>query len=80
MIEAEDLLPMIYDGESNFIIETMKFYFKEKWLKDIYDNFGNGYSEMSQINLTLAEIGIEQDMRELKLYEARLLGRELLWW
>ncbi len=78
MIEAEDLLPMIYDGESNFIIETMKFYFKEKWLKDIYDNFGNGYSEMSQINLTLAEIGIEQDMRELKLYEARLLGRELL--
>lgn len=78
MIEAEDLLPMIYEGESNFIIETMKFYFKEKWLKDIYDNFGNGYSEMSQINLTLAEIGIEQDMRELKLYEARLLGRELL--
>lgn len=78
MIEAEDLLPMIYDGESNFIIETMKFYFKEKWLKDIYDNFGNGYSEMSQINLTLAEIGIEQDMKELKLYEARLLGRELL--
>jgi hypothetical protein len=33
---------------------------------------------MSQINLILAEIGIEEDMRDLTLYEARLLGRELL--
>ena len=56
----------------------MKSYFKEKWLRDIYENFKNGYSEMSQINLTLAEIGMEQDMMDLTLYEARLLGRERL--
>lgn len=78
MAEVDQLLPMIYNGDSNFIIESMKFYFKEKWLRDIYDNFKNGYSEMSQINLSLAEIGIEQDMMDLTLYEARLLGRELL--
>lgn len=80
MTEVDQLLPMIYNGDSNFIIETMKFYFKEKWLGDIYDNFKNGYFEMSQINLSLAEIGIEQDMKDLTLYEARLLGRERLWW
>ncbi len=78
MVEVDQLLPMIYNGDSNFIIESMKFYFKEKWLRDIYENFKNGYSEMSQINLSLAEIGIEQDMVDLTLYEARLLGRELL--
>lgn len=77
-MDADQLLPMIYDNDSNFIIETMKFYFKEKWLGDIYANLKNGYSEMSQINLSLAEIGIEQDMKDLTLYEARLLGREYL--
>ena len=78
MVEVGQSLPMIYNGDSNFIIESMKFYFKEKWLGDIYDNFKNGYSEMSQINLSLAEIGMEEDMKDLALYEARLLGRESL--
>lgn len=78
MVKVDQLLPMIYDGNNDLIIGTMKFYFKEKWLENIYECFKNGYSEMSQINLSLAEIGIEQDMKDLALYEARLLGRESL--
>jgi CopG family transcriptional regulator/antitoxin EndoAI len=78
LVERNSLLPTLYDAESNFSIEAMRFYFKEKWVKDIHDKFKNGYLEMSQINLILAEIGIEEDMRDLTLYEARLLGRELL--
>ena len=78
MIEAEALLPMIYVTESNYNLEVMKFYFKEKWTKDIYETCRNGYSEMSEINLNLAEIGIEHYIKDLKLYEARLIGRELL--
>lgn len=80
MVKVDQLLPMIYYGNNDLIIGTMKFYFKEKWLENIYECFKNGYSEMSQINLSLAEIGIEQDMKDLALYEARLLGRESLWW
>ncbi len=78
MVKVDQLLPMIYYGNNDLIIGTMKFYFKEKWLENIYECFKNGYSEMSQINLSLAEIGIEQDMKDLALYEARLLGRESL--
>jgi CopG family transcriptional regulator/antitoxin EndoAI len=31
---------------------------------------------MSKINLSIAEIGMEQDMRELYVYEAKLTGCE----
>lgn len=78
MVEANQLLPMVYAEDSNIIIDMMRFYFKEKWLKDIYNNLKDGYSEMSQINLSLAELGLEQDLMDLTLYEARLLGREFL--
>lgn len=38
----------------------------------------NGYREMSQINLYLAEMGLEEDYNELISYENRLIGREEL--
>ena len=35
---------------------------------------------MSQINLTLAEIGLEDDMEDLYMYEIRLTGSDKTWW
>lgn len=43
-----------------------------------YLNLRCGYCRMSQINLTLAEVGLVEDMLELKAYEAKL-GCEKLW-
>jgi CopG family transcriptional regulator/antitoxin EndoAI len=39
---------------------------------DIYERLKYGYCEMSQINLTLAELGLEEDMLDLCEYESRL--------
>ncbi len=43
---------------------------------EVSERLKDGYLEMSQINLTLAEVGFEQDMMELNVYEARLMGCE----
>jgi len=42
-----------------------------------YQEFIKAYEEVSQINLTLAEIGIEEDMIDLMYYEINLGHRFL---
>lgn len=76
MIEVDQSTAINLSVDSNAMMECVKLYFKDKWVKDIYENFRNGYNEMSQINLTLAEIGLEPDMTDLHKYEIRLTGRD----
>lgn len=65
-------------NRSEFIRQAMKLYIKEKRRVEISEKMKNGYKEMSQINSTLAEMGFDQDMRELFVYEAKLTGCEKL--
>ena len=76
MIEVDQGTALSISGDPDSMMECVKLYFKDKWVKDIYENLKNGYSEMSQINLTLAEIGLEPDMTDLHKYEIRLTGRD----
>ena len=76
MIDVDQSTSLDINGDPNAMLECVKCYFKDKWVKDIYENFKNGYKEMSQINLTLAEFGLEDDMTDLHKYEIRLTGRE----
>lgn len=72
MTEVDQMLPMIISNKSDPIIESLIIYIKEKWDRDIYDRLKCGYCEMSQMNLTLAEMGLEEDMSDLDMYVARL--------
>ena len=75
---AEDMnliLPMEPDNKSDFMIEAMKFFIKERKKTNLNEKLKEGYKEMSQINLSLAEIGLEQDNLDLRIYEARITGR-----
>lgn len=65
-------------NRSEFIREAMKLYIREKRKVEVSENMKNGYKEMSQINSSLAEVGFDQDMRELFVYEAKLTGCEKL--
>lgn len=76
MIEVDQSTALALSRDPNSMMECVKLYFKDKLVKDIYDNLQNGYNEMSQINLTLAEIGLEPDMTDLHKYEIRLTGRD----
>lgn len=76
MIEVDQCTALNLSGNPNSMMECAKNYFKDKWVEDIYENLKNGYNEMSQINLTLAEIGLEHDMTDLHKYEICLTGRD----
>lgn len=74
--EVDFIVSMENKNRSEFVKEAMKLYLREKRKVQVYERLKVGYVEMSQINLALAEIGFEQDMMELNVYESRLTGRE----
>lgn len=78
MIEFDQRIPMKYSVHNDFALEYLRSNCEKRWLNDIYENLKKGYCEMSEINLDLAEIGFECDMKDLYFYEASLVGREKL--
>ncbi len=74
--EVDFIVSMEKKNRSEFIKEAMKLYIREKRKVEVYEQLKYGYVEMSKINLTLAEMGLEQDMAELNVYEAKLTGCE----
>lgn len=78
--EANDMVPIEYENMSDFVMEAMKLFIAEKKKLEIIERLKNGYKEMSDLNLKLSEIGIEQDNIELTLYELNLRRCDLLWW
>ncbi len=78
MIEINQAIPMKYCETTDFSIEYLKTFFREKCLENVYENLKNGYIEMSSINLYLCEIGFEQDIIDLCAYESKLTGSEML--
>ncbi|NLJ77975.1 MAG: CopG family transcriptional regulator [Tissierellia bacterium] len=77
LLEEVDLIVSIEKQNRNeFVKEAMRLYIREKRRLHICEMLKYGYMEMSQINLALAESGLEQDMVELDVYESILNGRE----
>ena len=74
--EVDFIVSMEKKNRNEFVKEAMKLYIREKRKVEVSEKLKDGYLEMSQINLTLAEVGFEQDMMELNVYEARLMGCE----
>jgi len=78
MIEFQQTIPMKYNETTDVAIDYLKLYFKQKWVEEICESLKNGYKEMSQINLNFAEMGLEEDVLDLCMYESKLVGREKL--
>lgn len=76
--DANLLLPMEYKNMSDFIVDAMKLFIEEKKKLEVIEMLKNGYKEMSQVNLKLAEIGLEQDIMDLAIYEANLKRCEMV--
>ncbi|MBZ2176022.1 ribbon-helix-helix protein, CopG family [Schnuerera sp. xch1] len=74
--EVDFIVSMEKKNRNEFVKEAMKFYIREKMRMEISEKLKDGYVEMSKINLALAEIGFEQDMIELNMYETNLTGCE----
>ena len=59
-------------NRSEFIRNATKFYIQEVKKTNIVERMKHGYMEMSEINITLAEIGLTADNETIIGYETRL--------
>lgn len=62
-------------NRSEFVREAMKLYIREIRKIEMRDNMKNGYQEMAEINIKLAEMCVEIDNEQQEKYEQQL--REL---
>lgn len=53
---------------SHLVVETEELYYQKCFIKKCID----GYMEMSEINISMCEMGWEEDMEDLFNYESRL--------
>ncbi|MFA5576480.1 MAG: hypothetical protein WCZ27_09825 [Tissierellaceae bacterium] len=72
------MVPLEYHSNADCISEIVGTYVKDKKRMEFVKMLKEGYEEMSQINLDLAEIGLEQDICDLVVYEVRLKRRGML--
>ena len=76
--QVEYLLPMECGKSNNCLLELMRTLTSDKMKCNIMEKLRKGYEEMSQINEAIAEIGLEEDLKDLTLYEAKLKRRGML--
>ena len=69
---------MEHKNISYFIVEAMRLFIEEQKKLEIVEKLKNGYKEMSDLNLRLSEMGLDQDNLELALYEQSLRRCDLL--
>ncbi|RKD30071.1 CopG family ribbon-helix-helix protein [Thermohalobacter berrensis] len=74
--EIDGIIAKEKKDRNEFIREAMKLYLREKKRIQTLEKMKNGYLEMSEINASLAEMGLEEDTKELSVYEAKLTGSE----
>jgi CopG family transcriptional regulator/antitoxin EndoAI len=70
--QVDVMIPMEFNSRSDCVTEAIKVFINEKKKSEMVEKLIQGYKEMSQINLDLAEMGLEMDVLDLAVYEANL--------
>lgn len=70
--EIDDMVCLECSNRSEFIRNAMRFYIQEIKRTSTIEKMKNGYMEMAEINITLAEIGLTADYETFMGYEIRL--------
>lgn len=70
--EIDDMVCYECSNRSEFIRNAMRFYINEIKRTTTLEKMKSGYLEMSEINITLAEIGLTADNETIIGYETRL--------
>ncbi|MGK0466800.1 CopG family transcriptional regulator [Clostridium sp.] len=62
---------------SEFIREAIILYIEEKKKNSYIDEMKRGYLEMAELNLEIADMGFEIDIKDFKEYEVKLSESDL---
>lgn len=63
-------------NRSELIQDAMRLYIRERERIRMREQLKNGYLEMAEINLRIAEFGINEDVKDLMFYETSLSESE----
>lgn len=74
--QVDTILSKEKRNRSEFIQDAMRLYIRERERLRMREQLKNGYMEMAEINLEMAEFGINEDMKDLMLYETTLSESE----
>lgn len=74
--EVDSIVHIEKKNRSEFIREAMRLYIREKRKVEMRETLKQGYTEMANINLALAESAFSADFCSLDLCEAALLESE----
>lgn len=72
MSGRDNSLPMIKDKNQELFERLVDFCNKGEFRCKRHQKFIRGYFQINQLNLTLAEMGLEEDMIQLVCYESSL--------
>ena len=70
--EVDNIVSMERIDRNQFICRAMRLYIRRKNRIELSEQMKNGYREMGEINLALAELGLSLDMSSLESYEAEM--------
>ena len=76
-IEFNKALAKDCKKRSEFIREAIILYIEEKKRLNYIDRMKKGYLEMAELNLKIANMGFEIDIKDLKEYEVKLSESDL---
>ncbi|HZK57879.1 MAG TPA: CopG family transcriptional regulator [Clostridia bacterium] len=70
--EVDNIVSVEKTNRSQFVCRAMKLYIRKRSRMELNEQMKNGYREMGEINLALAELGLSLDMSSLESYEAEM--------
>lgn len=70
--EVDSIVTVEKTNRSEFVRKAMKLYIRERRMLEMRDDMKNGYEEMAEINIKLAEMCFEADSEQQQKYEQRL--------
>ncbi len=76
-IEFNKALQKDCKKRSEFIREAIILYIEEKKKNSYIDEMKRGYLEMAELNLEIADMGFEIDIKDFKEYEVKLSESDL---
>lgn len=77
--ELDNMVSINKTNRSILVREAMNLYIREKHKVELRDKMRNGYEEMAEINLRLAEDCLGADNDQQRRYEERLGEMEETW-
>ncbi|MFW5648919.1 MAG: CopG family ribbon-helix-helix protein [Candidatus Alkaliphilus sp. MAG34] len=70
--EVDSIVSVEKTNRSQFVCKAMRLYIRKRSRMELNEQMKNGYREMGEINLALAELGLSLDMSSLESYEAEM--------